>query len=370
MDDKTSALLQDAAFGDGTPDPEALARVLAESADAREGLAQFEALAEALRAEGPVDPPADFGRSVMQAVNGGRSRHEVPGGTGEAMNKKWIVGIAAAVAAAIGIYVAAGGSIPPRGVEGTIGAAKRYQGQQISTADVQLGDQALQKFLQSTTFDKIRRDPALRKSFIKVVSSPAFAKVANDPSFAALASSDAFLALTSDAALKQLATDADLKLLGVKQLATDAELKQLGVKQLANDAELKQLGVKQLATDADLKQLGVKQLATDAELKQLGVKQLATDAALKQLANDANFKQLAGDAALKQLLIDADFVRLMQDASFAKFLQDANLKLLLNDANLKQLTNDAALAQLANDAGLAGAAAGRKAGGGQQDYVP
>ena len=143
------------------------------------------------------------------------------------MNKKWIVGIAATVAAALGIYVAAGGSIPPRGAEGTIGAAKRYQGQQISASDVQLGDQALQTFLQSATFDKLRRDPALRKSFVKVVSSPAFAKVANDANFARLASSDAFLALATDADLKQLAVDADLK-----QLATDASLKQL-----ATDAE-------------------------------------------------------------------------------------------------------------------------------------
>jgi len=364
VDDKTDALLQDAAFGEHASDADTLEAILADSDEARERLARFEALAEALRAEGSIAPPASLTQTVMKAVSGGRSRHDLPGdGKGTSMNKKWIVGIAAAVAAALGIYVAAGGSIPPRGAEGTIGAAKRYQGQPISTADVQLGDQALQKFLQSPTFDKLRRDPALRKAFVKVVSSPGFKKVANDPSFAALASSDAFVALANDAALKQLAVDADLKQLGVKQLATDAELKQLGVKQLASDADLKQLGVKQLASDAELKQLGVKQLATDAALKQL-----TNDANFKQLADDAALKQLVNDAALKQLLIDADFVRLMQDANFVQFLQDANLKLLLNDTNLKLLTSDASLMQLANDAGLAGATAGRKAGGGQVDY--
>ena len=176
MDDKTDALLQDAAFGEHARDADAVEAILAGSDEARQRLARFEALAEALRAEGSIAPPASLTQTVMQAVSGGRSRHDsLEERMGGAMNKKWIVGIAATVAAALGIYVAAGGSIPPRGTEGTIGAAKRYQGEQISASDVQLGDQALQTFLQSTTFDKLRRDPALRKSFIKVVSSPAFA---------------------------------------------------------------------------------------------------------------------------------------------------------------------------------------------------
>jgi hypothetical protein len=322
MDDKTNALLQDAAFGEGGLDTEALANVLAGSSEARQRLAQLAALAEALRIEGSVAPPARLTRTVMDAVSNGRSRHDsFNERTEEPMNKKWIVGIAATVAAALGIYVAAGGSIPPRGTEGTIGAAKRYQGQQISASDVQLGDQALQSFLQSTTFDKLRRDPALRKSFIKVVSSPAFAKVAGDASFASLTNNAAFLALATDAELRLLAVDAELR-----YLATDTSLEHLAV-------------------DADLKRV-----ATDAALKEL-----TNDANFKMLADDAELKHLANDAALKQLMIDADFMKLMQHANLVNLLQDAHLKLLLTDANLKLLTDDAALAQLSNDAGLNGA---------------
>ena len=320
MDDKTNALLQDAAFGEGGLDTEALASVLAGSAEARQRLAQLEDLAETLHAEGLVAPPAGLTQTVMEAVSHGRARHDsLNERMGEAMNKKWIVGIAATVAAALGIYVAAGGSIPPRGTEGTIGAAKRYQGQQIAASDVQLGDQALQSFLQSTTFDKLRRDPALRKSFVKVVSSPAFAKVASDANFARLASSDAFLALATDAELKQLAVDADLKHAGDRREP------------------------QALAVDADMKQL-----ATDAALKEL-----TNDANFMKLANDAELKHLVNDAASQAALIDADFMRLMQDANLTKFLQDANLKQLLTDANLKLLANDAALAQLASDADMA-----------------
>ena len=311
MDDKTNALLQDAAFGEGGLDTEALASVLAGSAEARQRLAQLQDLAETLHAEGSVAPPAGLTQTVMKAVGNGRARHDsLNERMGEAMNKKWIVGIAATVAAALGIYVAAGGSIPPRGTEGTIGAAKRYQGQQIAASDVQLGDQALQSFLQSTTFDKLRRDPALRKSFVKVVSSPAFAKVANDANFARLASSDAFLALATDAELMQLAGDANLMM---------------------------------LATDANLSQL-----ATDAALKEL-----TNDANFMMLANDAELALLVNDAAFKQLLIDSNFMMLMQDANFMMFLQDANLKELLSDATMKHFTNDAALAQLASDADMA-----------------
>lgn len=340
VDDTTETLLQAAAFGEGPVDPEALAAVLAESADARQRLAQLEALAAALRAEGAVVPPVGLTQTVLEAVSGGRLRRDGHGDRGETfMNRKWIVGIAATVAAALGIYVAAGGSIPPRGAEGTIGAAKRYQGQQIAKADVQLGDQALQAFLQTATFDKLRRDPALRQSFVKVVSSPAFAKLTNDAAFAQLANSDAFLALVTDAELRQLAVDADLK-----HLASDASLKQLGA-----DANLKQLSM-----DAELRQL-----STDAALQQL-----TNDANFKQLANDAELKHLVNDAAFKQLLIDADLMRLMQDANFAKLLQDANLRLLLSDANLRLLTNDAEFARLASDAALTN----RKSGEGQKDY--
>lgn len=302
VDDKTDALLQDAAFGEGPPDADALVTVLAENAEARQRLAQYEALAEALRDEGSVGAPAGLTETAMKAVSDARSRHDGRADRqGDSMNKKWILGIAATVAAALGIYIAAGGAIPPRATEGTVGAAKRYQGQQLTTADVQLGDQGLQTFLQTATFDQLRRDPSLRRSFVKVVTSPAFARLASDASFKQLANDSAFVALITDADLRHLASDAALK-------------------------------------------------------------RLANDASFRQLANDAALKQLVNDAAFRQLLVDADFMRLVQDAEFVRFMQDANLRHLLSDASLRQLANDAEFAQLLTN--------GRKAGSGQQEYIP
>jgi hypothetical protein len=55
--------------------------------------------------------------------------------------------------------------LPPvdKGVEGTIGAAKRYQAQQISDKDVVLGDTSAQQFIQSDTFVRLLKDPASMK---------------------------------------------------------------------------------------------------------------------------------------------------------------------------------------------------------------
>ncbi len=53
---------------------------------------------------------------------------------------------------------------PPvgRGTEGTIGAAKKYQAQQLADKDVVLGDAAVQEFFQSDTFDRLIKDPNAR----------------------------------------------------------------------------------------------------------------------------------------------------------------------------------------------------------------
>lgn len=65
---------------------------------------------------------------------------------------------------AVGVAFAAWkGLIPPKsGVEGTIGAANRYQEQQISDQDVKLSDPQVQAFLQSDLFHQIQTNESLR----------------------------------------------------------------------------------------------------------------------------------------------------------------------------------------------------------------
>ena len=53
-------------------------------------------------------------------------------------NKTWIITGAVVVAAVIGYVALRGPQVPRKGTEGAIGAAKRYQSQQISNQDVTL----------------------------------------------------------------------------------------------------------------------------------------------------------------------------------------------------------------------------------------
>src|SRR4249920_1330522 len=76
------------------------------------------------------------------------------------MNKRNVVILGTLLVAAVVGFVYWKGIYPPRtGVEGTIGAANRYQSQQISDNDVVLKDEAVQAFLQSDTFRKIAANP-------------------------------------------------------------------------------------------------------------------------------------------------------------------------------------------------------------------
>ncbi|HEY2924121.1 MAG TPA: hypothetical protein VGJ98_04075, partial [Candidatus Eisenbacteria bacterium] len=70
-----------------------------------------------------------------------------------------------AVVGVVGLAVAHfTGIIPPKsGLEGTIGAAKRYQATQITDKDVVLADPQIQALLQSDLFHKVIATPEFKK---------------------------------------------------------------------------------------------------------------------------------------------------------------------------------------------------------------
>lgn len=55
---------------------------------------------------------------------------------------------------------------PPQGTEGAIGAAKRYQTDQIAPSDVQISDAQMQSLLQSDLFRRMQTDSEFRKAVI------------------------------------------------------------------------------------------------------------------------------------------------------------------------------------------------------------
>jgi hypothetical protein len=115
---------------------------------------------------GPADPPAGFTRNVMaRIVSEGHTttRRTTPlHQEGSAMTRKAMWGLAAAATITLAVLSIKGFPTVGRGTEGTIGAAKKFDGQQLSNKDVVLGDAAAQEFLQSAEFDRLVKDPDAR----------------------------------------------------------------------------------------------------------------------------------------------------------------------------------------------------------------
>jgi hypothetical protein len=116
-----------------------------------------------------VDPPADLVGAVMSQISSlaparaGRVQPVLISG-GRVMAKKVLWSVMGAAAAVLIVLKMAGYPPASDGTEGTIGAAQRYQSQQISDADVKVKDAELQKFLQSDAFHRLVSDKAARQA--------------------------------------------------------------------------------------------------------------------------------------------------------------------------------------------------------------
>src|SRR5262245_50553524 len=98
------------------------------------------------------------------------------------MKKQFLIVGAIAVAAVLGFYALQGTRVPPDGTQGAIGAAQKYQSEQIANADVSLDNPEIAAFLQTDTFHKIATDEAFRKA----VGTESFRKAISDQSFATI----------------------------------------------------------------------------------------------------------------------------------------------------------------------------------------
>jgi anti-sigma factor RsiW len=159
-----------------------LDRLLATDNDVRARATELDRLAELVDSLGDVDPPADLTKQILTAIaehtdtapahtahiarfeSNARVAHSgarMDGGI--VMGKKVMWGIAAAAVIALAVLRFTGVIPPKEGTEGTIGAAKRYQAQQIAPKDVELGDTSAQAFIQSDLFDQMMHDSNVRQ---------------------------------------------------------------------------------------------------------------------------------------------------------------------------------------------------------------
>ena len=181
-----------------------------------------------------VDPPADLVGTVMAKISSGaavRARRVEPVqfSGGKVMAKKVLWSVMGAAAAVLIVLKLAGYPPPSEGTEGTIGAAQRYQSQQIADGDVKVTDAGLQKFMQSDAFHKLINDKAARQA------------LANKDVQKALADPNVRLALASDQIHQILANDA-LRLQLVSDEAKTAIVSDDARKLVANDVLRQALG--------------------------------------------------------------------------------------------------------------------------------
>ena len=147
--------------------------------------------------------------SYTAGVVSSQSQHGRPAAVsgGAIVSKKilWgVVGLGAA--AAVSMFFL---GIPPvgDGTAGTIGAAKRFQGAAMSDKDVKTGPMAVQAFIQSESFDRILKKPALRNIMIKVAKDPKLQKAFSDPALIEMFTNPKFIEMFNDAAFQEAFTD-------------------------------------------------------------------------------------------------------------------------------------------------------------------
>lgn len=261
-------------------------------------------------------------------------------------NRKLIVLAAVLVVAGIAGYAAITGLYPPRtGTEGAIGAASRYQAQQISESDVALQDAKVQAFLQSDVFHKMSTNATFRKQMLEAKSAEL------------LKTFYAKTTLSDGADLTELLDGA-----GVAELMNDSELLNTVAGDELFQKALKDQEVVELAKKiAASKKSKVSNEATAAELEKIskimqeaGVSELEKK---KSVFNNQAFVELMAKEHATALLDSGDLLELLSDDGLAEMFNDGGLQAELMDQSVVEAMKNAPVEMLSkaiNSKGKAG----------------
>lgn len=191
-------------------------------------------------------------------------------------NKKWIITGTIAVAAVLAFIAVRGPAFGPGGTEGTIGAAKRYQSDQVTSSDISLDNPEVASFIQSDLFRTLAKNEAFREaarseSFNHFLTSDALreasahvdmARTLENASVRELLKSDALAHALTDASMREAMARVDLahlsengrlgellKTEAIRELAARVEFQQFadaaargGVRTTADLAKLAEYG--------------------------------------------------------------------------------------------------------------------------------
>ena len=237
-------------------------------------------------------------------------------------NRTLIVAIAVVVVAGIAGYAVMSGMYPPKtGTEGAIGAASRYQAQQISDSDVSLTDPSVQAFLQSDTFHKIATNPVFRKEVVaqakEIVKFYEKTKLADGADVAELLDGAEVAELMNDAELLNVAANDELfkKALKNKKLV-----------EFANEvlAERKAKGSNNEATAAELAK-------ASEVLQEAGV---TSDLQEKsKLVYNQAFAEMMSKGHAAELLDNGDLLELMSNDGIGEVFKQGSIQTELLEAS-------------------------------------
>ncbi len=278
----------------------------------------------ALNALGMVEPPPELIGQVMwrtkhQSVqNNSRRRVARHKEEGLDMAKKVLIGLIGIAAAGLLVSYINGGFPATTGTEGTIGAAQRYNAEQIKKSDVTVENPALAAFLQSDVFEKLSRD----KMAVAALASPDVqAALGNAQISAALADSTLAQALASPTVQAALANPA------LAQALASPDLQKALVNAAANGTGVSASGLSVSGANSQL------------------AAALANPALAQALANKDFAAALAGPQ-LQAALANPALAQAMLNRNFAAALASPGLQGALASPALSQILADSTAAQL------------------------
>lgn len=225
------------------------------------------------------------------------------------------------LAAGIGFVATQNRHTPTQNIAGTIGAAQRYQSQQISDQDVKLTDQQVQSFLQSDTFHKMATNPEFRKQVV----NGEVAKVGSVEGASLLIRQEGAFLRTNDVA-NRFMNDTQLS-----KLPADAGFRQY-IDALGHNTSLWNDAAALVRIGPGLRVITETGLATT----------LSKDAAARQMIGSDNFIRVIDSQAISHVGGDANFSALVD--AFLQRYGDTSAK-AGNDVNLSSKGDAAAIAQ-------------------------
>jgi hypothetical protein len=201
---------------------------------------------------GPAEPPPGLVSAVMARVaslaDRGAARHPSVRTNGVTLmtSRRMMWVLAAAAAVVLGVFIVKGFPVVNQGTDATIGAAKRYQAEQLSNKDVVVGDTQVQDFLQSEVFDRLMKDDSARQllsnhSVRTALSNPELTRLLTDNGVvAALVNADVKAAFADDRLRAELSRgiNAGIQANVVNKAVADAALSSEVVHRILADASL------------------------------------------------------------------------------------------------------------------------------------